>query len=316
MKSSLLNAKGVYAIATTPFKENGEIDFESVDRLSEYYLESGVTGVTILGVMGEAPKMNLEEQKNLVKRYVKNLRDKVPIIIGVSNPGLDNLKSIAQEGMQLGANGVMVAGMNGLKNNEQIENYFNSVIQYLEDIPICLQDYPPTTNVYFSVSTIENIFAKHPQFEMFKHEDCPGHKKLTQLINSRENLGRKKYSILVGNGGLYVPQELFRGADGIMTGFAFTSMLVNVFNLFQKGSKEESEDLFDNYLPLIRHEQQFGIGLAIRKEVLRKMGVISSAKTRSPGPKLDKDDLEELDRLLLRLKKNLKIKGLPIPIGI
>ena len=63
MESSLLNAKGVYAIATTPFKENGEIDFNSVDKLSEYYIESGATGITILGVMGEAPKMNLEEQK-------------------------------------------------------------------------------------------------------------------------------------------------------------------------------------------------------------------------------------------------------------
>ena len=316
LKNSLLNAQGVYAIATTPFLDNGDIDFNSVDKLSEYYLESGSKGITILGVMGEAPKMNLEEQKYLVQRYVKNLRDKIPIIIGVSNPGLDNLKNIAQEGMQLGANGVMVAGLNGLKNDDQIENYFDSVVRYLEGVPICLQDYPPTTNVHFSVSSIEKIFAKHPQFEMFKHEDCPGHRKLTQLIKSRGNLEREKYSILVGNGGLYVPQELFRGADGIMTGFAFTSMLVNVYDLFQKGSREESEDLFDIYLPLIRHEQQFGIGLALRKEVLKKMGIISSSKTRSPGPKLDKDDLEELDRLLSRLKKNLEIKNLSVPIGI
>ena len=316
MKNSLLHAHGVYAIATTPFLDNGDIDFNSVDKLSEYYLESGAKGITILGVMGEAPKMNLEEQKYLIQRYVKNLRDKIPIIIGVSNPGLDNLKIIAQEGMQLGANGVMVAGLNGLKNDDQIENYFDSVVRYLEGIPICLQDYPPTTNVHFSVSSIEKIFAKHPQFEMFKHEDCPGHRKLTQLIKSRDNLEREKYSILVGNGGLYVPQELFRGADGIMTGFAFTSMLVNVYDLFQKGSREESEDLFDIYLPLIRHEQQFGIGLAIRKEVLKKMGVISYSKTRSPGPKLDKDDLEELDRLLSRLKQNLEIKNLSVPTGI
>ena len=316
MPNNLSNAQGVYAIATTPFLDNGEVDFNSVDKLSDYYLECGSTGITILGVMGEAPKLDLEEQKKLVKRYVKNLRDKIPIVIGVSNPGLDNLRNIAIEGMQMGANGVMVAGINSLKNNEQIENYFEQVVQYLDSIPICLQDYPPTTNVYFSVSTIEKIFSKYPQFEMFKHEDCPGHKKLTQLINSRENLGRKKYSILVGNGGLYVPQELYRGADGIMTGFAFTSMLVEVFDLFKKGLKEESENLFDLYLPLIRHEQQFGIGLAIRKEVLRKMGVISFSKTRSPGPKLDKNDLEELERLLSRLKKNLETKSLSVPKGI
>ena len=104
---------------------------------------------------------------------------------------------------------------------------------------------------------------------MFKHEDCPGHKKLSQLIEFRNLMNTSKFSILVGNGGIYVPQELKRGADGIMTGFAFTQMLVEVYNLFYKEDYEKGEDLFDLYLPLIRHEQQFGVGLAIRKEVLK-----------------------------------------------
>ena len=86
---------------------------------------------------------------------------------------------------------------------------------------------------------------------MFKHEDCPGHNKLSRLIKYREEKLNRNYSIFVGNGGLYVPQELRRGADGIMTGFAFIEMLVNVFDLFNNNSKENSEDLFDLYLPLI-----------------------------------------------------------------
>ena len=87
--------------------------------------------------------------------------------------------------------------------------------------------------------------------------------------------------------------------------------------LISKNIKEvKSEDLFDIYLPLIRHEQQFGIGLAVRKEVLKKMGIISSSKTRSPGPSLDKDDMMELENLLKRLKKNLSEKDIPLPIGI
>jgi len=101
-----------------------------------------------------------------------------------------------------------------------------------------------------------------------------------------------------------------------MTGFAFTNMLVKVYNLFSEKKLEQSEDLFDIYLPLIRHEQQFGIGLAVRKEVLKKMSLISSSKTRSPGPSLDKDDMMELKNLLKRLKKNLSEKGIPLPIGI
>ena len=122
-------------------------------------------------------------------------------------------------------------------------------------------------------------------------------------------MNTSKFSILVGNGGIYVPQELKRGADGIMTGFAFTQMLVEVYNLFYKEDYEKGEDLFDLYLPLIRHEQQFGVGLAIRKEVLKLIGVITSSKVRAPGPILDKNDFIELDRLILRLKNKLEEKN-------
>jgi len=308
--------KGVIAIATTPFNNENTIDFESVDSLSEYYLKSKVSGVTILGVMGEAHKLNIEEQKLLIKRYIKKLFNSVPVIVGVSNPGLDNLELLSKFSMDNGASGVMISGYNGLKNDDQIKNYFNQVIDRTQDIPICLQDYPPTTNVYFSESVINNIMESHPSIEMFKHEDCPGHNKLSRLLRYRDSNLNKKFSVFVGNGGLYVPQELERGADGIMTGFAFTEMLVTLYDLFVSDEKEKAEDLFDIFLPLIRHEQQFGIGLGLRKFVLQKRGIIKSLNVRSPGPILTKDDVVEINHLLNRLNSKLIEKGLPIPKGI
>src|SRR5437763_6109202 len=122
---------------------------------------------------------------------------------------------------------------------------------------------------------------------MFKHEDCPGLKKLTQIRRACDGKQRRTVSILVGNGGLYVPQELARGADGIMTGFAFPDMLVEAWRLFADGKSEEAEDLYDCYLPLLRHEQQPGFGLAVRKEILRRRGAIGCAAARRPGPSLD-----------------------------
>ena len=308
--------KGVIAIATTPFNNENTIDYESVDSLSEYYLESKVSGVTILGVMGESHKLNIEEQKLLIKRYIKKLFNSVPVIVGVSNPGLDNLELLSKFSMDNGASGVMISGYNGLKNDDQIKNYFNQVIDRTQDIPICLQDYPPTTNVYFSESVINNIMESHPSIEMFKHEDCPGHNKLSRLLRYRDSNLNKKFSVFVGNGGLYVPQELERGADGIMTGFAFTEMLVTLYDLFVSDEKEKAEDLFDIFLPLIRHEQQFGIGLGLRKFVLQKRGIIKSLNVRSPGPILTKDDVVEINHLLNRLNSKLIEKGLPIPKGI
>ena len=316
MTKKFKDMKGVIAIATTPFNNENTIDYESVDSLSEYYLESKVSGVTILGVMGEAHKLNIEEQKLLIKRYIKKLFNSVPVIVGVSNPGLDNLELLSKFSMDTGASGVMISGYNGLKNDDQIKNYFNQVIDRTQDIPICLQDYPPTTNVYFSESVINNIMESHPSIEMFKHEDCPGHNKLSRLLRYRDSNLNKKFSVFVGNGGLYVPQELERGADGIMTGFAFTEMLVTLYNLFVSDEKEKAEDLFDIFLPLIRHEQQFGIGLGLRKFVLQKRGIIKSLNVRSPGPILTKDDVVEINHLLNRLNSKLIEKGLPIPKGI
>ena len=316
MTKKFKDMKGVIAIATTPFNNENTIDYESVDSLSEYYLESKVSGVTILGVMGEAHKLNIEEQKLLIKRYIKKLFNSVPVIVGVSNPSLDNLELLSKFSMDNGASGVMISGYNGLKNDDQIKNYFNQVIDRTQDIPICLQDYPPTTNVYFSESVINNIMERHPSIEMFKHEDCPGHNKLSRLLRYRDSNLNKKFSVFVGNGGLYVPQELERGADGIMTGFAFTEMLVTLYDLFVSDEKEKAEDLFDIFLPLIRHEQQFGIGLGLRKFVLQKRGIIKSLNVRSPGPILTKDDVVEINHLLNRLNSKLIEKGLPIPKGI
>ena len=316
MTKEFKDMKGVIAIATTPFNNENLIDFGSVDRLSNYYIESKVSGVTILGVMGEAHKLNIEEQKSLIKRYVNNLINSVPVIVGVSNAGLDNLELLSKFSMDSGASGVMVSGNNGLKNDDQIKSYFNQVVDRTQDIPICLQDYPPTTNVYFSESVINTIMENHPSIGMFKHEDCPGHNKLSRLIRYRDNSLNRKYSIFVGNGGLYVPQELERGAEGIMTGFAFTEMLVSLHNLFSNNDKEKAEDLFDIYLPLIRHEQQFGIGLGLRKFVLQKRGIIKSLNVRSPGPVLTEDDVKEMNYLLKRLLTKLTEKGLPIPKGI
>ena len=111
---------------------------------------------------------------------------------------------------------------------------------------------------------------------MLKHEDAPGLAKLTRIREGEKKPGRRRVSILVGNGGLHYPQELRRGADGAMTGFAWPEMLVEVYDLFTAGKVEEAEDLFDIYLPLVRHEVQPGIGLALRKEVLFRCGAIKS----------------------------------------
>lgn len=301
MPATLTEAtQGVFIIAVTPFTDAGHLDEESIDRAVEFYLEKGVAGVTILGMMGEAHKLTSDESRKVMQRYIRRVDGRVPVVVGVSAPGTDPMLQFATEAMDAGGAGVMIAPISTLRTDEQVCNYFSSVLDRLE-APVVLQDFPLGTGVHISVPALQRIFADYPQVKMLKHEDCPGHSKLSRL---RAGDGRQ-VSILVGNGGLYLPQELKRGANGAMTGFAYPEMLVQVCDAFLKGDAQQGEDIFDIYLPLLRHEAQPGVGIALRKEVLHRRGAIASAHVRAPGPKLSSIDHAELDWLIGRLKGRL-----------
>jgi 4-hydroxy-tetrahydrodipicolinate synthase len=300
------SASGVYIISATPFTDNGEVDMDSADRLVDFYIEKGVSGITILGMMGEAQKMAPEESESFLDRIMKRVGSKVPVIVGVSNAGLDNLVHLSKVSMDKGAAGVMVAPLAGLRTGEKVYNYFSQVFFALgDDIPVCYQDYPFATGTEISVTLFNRLVADFDQLVMLKHEECPGLNKISKVRQASDK-GLRRVSILCGNGGLYLPQELARGADGAMTGFAYPEMLVTMVKLYQTGDHDRAEDVFDAYLPLVKHEQQPGFGLALRKEVLYRRGVISTPKVRAPGPKLNSIDQEELTRLISRVEKNLE----------
>jgi 4-hydroxy-tetrahydrodipicolinate synthase len=299
-------ARGVYIISATPFSDDGKVDLESTDKLVEFYIDKGVAGITILGMMGEAQKMSPDESAGFLKRVLRRVDGRVQVIVGVSSAGLDNLIELSMTSMEHGAAGVMVAPIAGLGTEEKVCRYFAQVFAGLgPDVPVCYQDYPFATRSEISVPTFNRLVADYEQLVMLKHEECPGLRKIS-AVREASAAGLRRVSILVGNGGLYLPQELARGADGAMTGFAYPEMLVEVVRLHQAGDADKAEDLFDAYLPLVRHEQQPGFGLALRKEVLCRRGIIASPMVRAPGPALNDVDREELTRIISRVESNLR----------
>jgi 4-hydroxy-tetrahydrodipicolinate synthase len=308
MPSPKLNeqASGVYVIAATPFTDQGELDLASIDSLTDFYLEKGVTGLTILGMMGEAPKLTESETLTVVDRVLKRTDGRVPVVVGVSHASNQHVERLSKTAMDQGAAGVMLAPVANLKTDDQVYNYYATAAKQLGgEVPIVLQDFPQSTGVHTSVAVILRLVKDYPQVVMLKHEDMPGMRKLTEVREQSAVGGLRRISILVGNGGLFLPQEMLRGADGAMTGFAYPEMLVQVCRLFKEGRKDDAEDLFNVYLPLLRHEFQYGLGLALRKETLKRRGAIRSAYVRRPGPVLNGTDLEELARLIARLEGNL-----------
>jgi 4-hydroxy-tetrahydrodipicolinate synthase len=158
-----------------------------------------------------------------------------------------------------------------------------------------------------STAVILRILKNSPACVMLKHEDCPGLAKLSAIRAASDRGDMKRVSILTGNGGgLFLPEELSRGADGAMTGFAYPEMMVDVCRAHAAGDIEKAHDIFDAYLPLARYEQQAGIGLAVRKHIMAERGVIASAAIRKPGPKLSAADIADIARLTKRQTRRLQ----------
>jgi 4-hydroxy-tetrahydrodipicolinate synthase len=299
------SASGVYIIAATPFTDEGAVDTASLDRLMDFYLGCGITGVTVLGIMGEAPKLTHAEAVALTRQVVRRVNG-LPVVVGVSAPGFAQMGALTKDVMDVGAGGVMIAPPATLKTDDQIVTYYANAVEAIgSDVPFVVQDYPYASGVVMAPSVIRRIVTDNPSCKMVKHEDWPGLEKLTALKNLMNDGSMRKVAILCGNGGIFLPHELARGADGANTGYAYPEMLVQLVKLIKAGDLAAAHDLFDRHLPLLRYEQQPGmLGLAVRKYILKRRGAIASDAQRKPGIKLSREAIAEIEFLIGRLERN------------
>jgi 4-hydroxy-tetrahydrodipicolinate synthase len=297
-------ASGLFPIAPTPFHPDGRLDEGSIDTLIARYLAAGATGVTVLGIMGEAPKLEADESLRITARFIDGM-GKLPVIVGVSAPGFAAMRSLTQAVMDRGAAGVMIAPPPSLRTDDQITGYYRQAVEAIgADVPFVIQNYPLTLTVQMTPKVIRDIAQEHASCVMLKHEDWPGLEKISTLRRFQKEGTLKPLSILTGNGGLFLDFEMERGADGAMTGYAFPEMLADVVGLQKKGLRDEAHDLFDAHLPLLRYEQQQGVGLAVCKYVLMRRGFIASDAQRKPAAGLSAAAKTEVDYLLARLAKH------------
>ncbi|MFN3971260.1 MAG: dihydrodipicolinate synthase family protein [Gemmobacter sp.] len=300
-------ATGVFPVAVTPFLPDGALDEAGLDRLTDFYIEKGVDGITILGVMGEAGKLTAAESLVVVRRVVA--RAGVPVVVGITAPGFAAMQALGHEAMAAGAAGVMAAPGPGLKGDAGLVAYFHMLAGMLPGVPMVVQDFPLVTGVHLPVPVLLAVAADCPDVVMVKHEDWPGLAKITALRAAQAG-GARRLSILCGNGGQFLPEELARGADGAMTGFAYPEALVAMLAAHRAGDGGRVQDIFDACLPLLRMEAQPGLGLAVRKHVLWRRGAIPHPGLRQPGGGLDALSVGEVERLMVRQARRLAELGL------
>jgi 4-hydroxy-tetrahydrodipicolinate synthase len=286
---------GVFSVLPTPFTPSGDVDFDSLKRVVDLFIADGVNGFTALGVTSEVARLTEAERDAVLDTIISQVNGRVPIVAGTTAEGLRTCVGYTRHAKAAGAAAVMISPPRMPKiNSDAVARHFAEVAAAV-DIPIIVQDYPPISGYAMEASLLARIARDVPAARTIKLEDPPTPLKTARILEHATGLDVK---IFGGLGGVFLLEELMAGAAGAMTGFAFPAILVQIVGLFRAGKTDEAADLFYRKVPLMRFEFQEGIGMAIRKEVLRRRGAIGHAGIRPPGGVLDQMTTTALDRVM------------------
>ncbi len=284
---------GVIPILATPFHDDESLDLESFERIIRFNKAAGVDGITVLGLLGESNRLSDRDRATLVTAAV-HAADGLPVIVGTSHTGTAATIELSREAMGLGATALMITtSAQPTPNDKVVLDYITRVAAGVT-APIVLQDHPAITGVHMSVDLMLRLVRDVAGIVSIKAEALPSPQRIAALKQGLA--GGRPVSVLTGLGALYGLFDLERGSDGFNTGFAFPEVLLAIVREFRAGRLEQARQIYTRYLPLLVFEQQ--PGLAIRKEILRKRGLISSNRVRHPGATIDAATSSQLGALL------------------
>ncbi len=287
--------EGVYSVLPTSFTDSGDLDEASLRQVVNLFIAKGVNGLTALGVTGEVARLEESERARVLEVVVSQAAGRVPIVAGTTAEGTRVSIAYSRQAKSLGASAVMVSPPRMAKlNSEAVVRHYKALAEAV-DIPIVVQDYPPISGFTMEPSLLARIAREIPAARTIKLEDPPTPFKTARIL---EQAAGTPVQIFGGLGGVFLLEELISGATGAMTGFAFPEILVRIVSQYRAGRVDDAADLFYRTVPLMRFEFQEGIGMAIRKDVLRRRGALASAATRAPAGGLDSETTQALNRVL------------------
>lgn len=300
----MVTLAGVYPILATPFDARGALDEASLRRLVDFQLAIGAQGVTACGMAGEVHKLSDAERTRVVEIVVEAVAGRAVVIAGTGHAGTEVAVQLSRQAEAAGADALMVQPPYVFKPDPAgILEHYRAVAEAVS-IPIIVQDEPVTTGLTLAPALLAQLARELPNVRYVKVEHVPTAIKMTRVIEAATSAGGPAPALLGGMGGLYFLDELRRGAVGIMTGFAYSEVLIEVYRAWSAGDADRAADTFYRYLPLIVFEGQLGVaGVAIRKGILHLRGLIDTPYVRAPrGPAVDAQAWAEVRALIERLE--------------
>ncbi|MEV5962366.1 dihydrodipicolinate synthase family protein [Kribbella sp. NPDC051952] len=284
---------GVWGVLATPLTADGSaVDTESMARQVRHYESIGATGLTVLGVFGEAARLTPAERRTVVETVVA--AGDLPLVIGVSALELEEVS--AEAANVLPAVGSRLAGLMVQVNSSDpgaLGKHLNDVAHRTER-PLVVQDYPVITGISIASADLIAAIRNVRSVVAVKSESAPSPPAVAMLVAGLD------VPIFGGLGGTGLLDELAVGAAGAMTGFSVPEGLLACVAAYRTGGFEAAREVWKDYLPLVNFEFQAGIALGLRKRSLVRRGLIAYDAVRSPGAAPPESMLQLLEEHLRR----------------
>lgn len=287
---------GVWGILATPFiGPNRSIDTDSLSRLVEHYRHIGATGVVTLGVLGEAARLDAAERETVL-RHVVDAAGPLLVVAGTGATATKPAEEEAKRAADCGARYVMI--LVPTAQGEVLAEHLRQ-ISAASGLRVVLQDHPQTTGITIAPVSLARAATDSGVVAAIKAESPPTAPTVATFVTNAD------VPVFGGLGGVGLLDELLAGSSGAMTGFAFPEALVAVVRAWHRGGYEAAREVYMPWMPLVIYEAQDKIGLALRKEILRRRGLIAEASVRLPGMTAPASALEALTAHLDAIKPAL-----------
>ena len=287
---------GMWPVAPTPFHENGEVDYEGMNRVIDCMVDQKVEGICILANYSEQFLISDEEREKLTKLCMKKIDGRVKTIVTVSHFATDIVRPRAELAKSFGADIIMMmppyhgALLKG--NPDQIFEQFNEISKV--GIPIMIQD-APLSGIDLSVPLLTKMINEIENLTCFKIESTQAASKIRALIN---NCSERLDAPFDGEESITLYADLEAGISGSMSSALLPEKIAPVIDHFWNNEKDKAEEIYNNILPLINFENR-QCGFRATKTVMKEGGVIKSDFCRDPIKPLDQDT----KNLLLKFAK-------------
>jgi len=278
--------QGMWPVAPTPFHENGDVDYEGMERILDCMVDQEIQGICILANFSEQFLLSDEEREKLTKLCIKKIDGRVKTIVTVSHFATNIVRHRALLAKSLGADIIMMmppyhgALLKG--NSDQIFEQFNEISKV--EIPIMIQD-APLSGIELSVPLLTKMINEIEYLTCFKIESAQAASKIRALI---KNCSERLDAPFDGEESITLYADLEAGISGSMSSALLPEKIAPVIDYFWNNEKEKAEEIYNHILPLINFENR-QCGFRATKTVMKEGGVIKSDFCRNPIKPLDLD---------------------------